>query len=129
MNKIVEYLFEGFLIMVFCTAVKNWFVGNANINNLIDLTKKTVEADTEIINTSHIITDEKYQKSLATIPYDEEYDLQSMSEFANSSNSVLGSFDGKNFYQIYGKVNPSSYIYLKVNGRCYKKVNDKFVKV
>lgn len=128
MNKIVEYLFEGFLIMVFCVAIKTWFVGNENIDSLIDLTKRTIEADGEIINTSHITLNDKYQAYLAVVPFDEEYDMQSMKEFIKTGNTILVSFNGTQFYQAFGEVNVAAYSYIKVDGRLYKKDGNKFIK-
>lgn len=88
MNKIIEYLFEGFLIMIFCTAIMNWFSDNENLNALIDVTKEHVESDNEVINTSHVALDQKYGESLAVIPFDVSYTKEGMLKFINRRSDV-----------------------------------------
>ena len=128
MSKIVEYLFEGFLVMLFCTAISVWVSGNENINILFDLTKRTVESDTEVINTSHVKIEDKYQDSLGIIPYDESYSIQQMKNFINSYGPLYASSNGTNFVSVPSGIDPADYNYLKVNGRCYKKIEGKFLK-
>lgn len=127
MSKIVEYLFEAFLIIVFCTALANWFVGNDNINSLIDLTKETVEADREVVNTSRVQLDDEYGNYLAVVPFDTEYTIDEMKEFIEMQRGAwVGNTEDPTRWVSMGD-SIGEYNYIRISGKTYKKDGTKFI--
>lgn len=124
MNKTIEYLFEGFLIMVFCIAVNNWFSGSDNIDTLIDLSKSEIESDDEIINTSHVSLEQKYREHLAMVPYDDEYTIDEMKQFVEGRLVWIG--NNANGLAQTNMPAIGTYTYVKIDNYLYKLQDGKY---